>query len=143
MTGTAAGFDLTRAEEGSGPWPQRLRRTLAAVLEGVAAEPDAAGSAAMDNPALETEGRRRYRDALDRLETLLGEGREYAPPAAALPPDHERMAVAGIETAISGEVAAGRTQQLPNLLPDLLFTLLTPYVGPEAASAEVHRGAKA
>jgi hypothetical protein len=34
-------------------------------------------------------------------------------------------------------VAAGRTKRLPTLLPEILFTALVPYVGPEVAAAEV------
>jgi hypothetical protein len=60
--------------------------------------------------------------------------------AVSAEPEVARMAtVAGTEAVISHEVAAGRAEQLPELLPDLPFTVLTPYVGPDAASAEVRR----
>jgi hypothetical protein len=116
-----------------------LRRALAALLEAVSAEPEVARMATVEVPAAEAEARRRYHDALERFVPLFREGRKYAPPSGALPPDIERMAVAGTEAVISHEVAAGRAEQLPELLPDLPFTVLTPYVGPDAASAEVRR----
>jgi AcrR family transcriptional regulator len=130
---------VRRAYEGEGSWPLRLRRGLSALLEAFSAEPEVARMAAVDIPAVEPEARRRYHDALERFVPLFREGRSYARQEGALPPDLERMAVASIEAVVSDEVAAGRTKQLPQLLPDLLFTVLTPYVGPEAASAEVRR----
>jgi AcrR family transcriptional regulator len=130
---------VARAYEGPGPWPLRLRRALSALLEAFSAEPEVARMATVEVPATEPEGRRRYHDAIDRFVPLIREGRSYARGEVALPPDLERMAVASFEAVLSDEVAAGRTAQLPDLLPDLLFTVLTPYVGPEAASAEVRR----
>ena len=43
------------------------------------------------------------------------------------------MAVGGAEAVIFEEVLSGRTEELPTLLPDILFTVLVPYIGPEAA----------
>jgi AcrR family transcriptional regulator len=126
-----------RAFEGEGSWPQRLRRALSALLEAFSAEPEVARMAAIEIPAIQPEARRRYRDALDRFVPLFREGRSHAPQPAALPPQLERMAVASTEAVISEEVAAGRTERLPDLLPDLLFTVLAAYLGPEAASAAV------
>jgi AcrR family transcriptional regulator len=129
---------VSRAYEGDGPWPLRLRRALRALLEAVSAEPEVARMATVEVPALQPEAQRRYHDALERFVPLFREGRDYAS-YRDLPPDLERMAVASTEAVISDRVAAGRTQDLPDLLPDILLTALIPYVGPEAASAEVRR----
>lgn len=127
-----------RAYEGDGPWPLRLRRALEALLEAFSAEPEVARMATVEVPATEPEARRRYHDAMERFAPLFREGRAYADHTD-FPPDLERMAVASTEAIISRQVAAGRTRELPTLLPDILLTALIPYVGPEAASAEVSR----
>jgi hypothetical protein len=73
------------------------------------------------------------------LVPLFVEGREYAANSIQLPPKLELMAVGGAATIIFDEVIAGRAEELPARLPDILFTVLAPYIGPEAAAAEVRR----
>ena len=130
---------VARAFEGDGPWPLRIRRAMEACLEACSAEPEVARMTTVDVPAARPEAQRRYRDALQRFVPLFIEGREYAADEIRLPRDLERMAVGGAETIIFDEVVAGRAEDLPARLPDLLFTVLAPYIGPEAAAAEVRR----
>ena len=129
---------VSHAFEGAGPWPLKIRRGLAACLEAFSAEPEVARVAAVEAPAAGAEAQRHYRGALERLRPLFKEGREYAK-SDTLPPDTELMAVGGAEAVIFEEVASGRTEELPALLPDILFTVLVPYIGPEAAKAEGRR----
>jgi AcrR family transcriptional regulator len=131
-----------RAFEGPGPWPLKIRRALGACLEACSAEPEVTRMATVEVPAARPEAQRCYRDALERLAPLLREGREYAD-GDILPPGLELMAVAGAEAIIRDQVAAGRTEELPSLLPDILFVVLAPYVGPDAATAEVRRTGRA
>lgn len=130
---------VARAFEGDGPWPSRIRRAMQACLEACSAEPEVARMTTLEVPAARPEGQRRYRNALARFVPLFYEGREYASNAVQLPRDLERMAVGGAETIIFDEVVAGRAEELPAKLPDVLFTVLAPYIGPEAAAAEVNR----
>jgi AcrR family transcriptional regulator len=130
---------VSRAYEGDGPWPWRLRRALRALLEAFAAEPEVARMASIDLPASEPEAQRRYHDGMRRFVPLFVEGREWAYDAGNLSPDLELMTVASTEAVISRHVAADRTDELPLLLPDLLLTALVHYIGPEAATVEVRR----
>jgi hypothetical protein len=130
---------MARAFEGDGPWPQRIGRAMQACLEACSAEPEVTRMATVDARAARPEAQRRYREALERLVPLFVEGREYAANSIQLPPDLELMAVGGAETIIFDEVIAGRAEELPARLPDVLFTVLAPYIGPEAAAAEVRR----
>lgn len=130
---------VARAFEGDGPWPLKIRRAMQACLEACSAEPEVARMTTVDVPAARPEAQRRYRNALERLVPLFIEGREYAANEVHLPPDLERMAVGGAETIIFDEVVAGRAEELPSRLPDVLFTVLAPYIGPEEAAAEVRR----
>jgi AcrR family transcriptional regulator len=130
---------VARAYERDGPWPLRIRRAMEACLEACSAEPEVARMTTVDAPATSPEAQHRYRNALERFVPLFIEGREYAASSVHLPPDLERMAVGGAVTIIFDEVVAGRAQELPAKLPDILFTVLAPYIGPEAAVAEVRR----
>ena len=107
---------VSRAFEGAGPWPLKIRRGLAACLEAFSAEPEVARVATVEVPAAGPEAQRHYRGALERLRPLFKEGREYAK-SDTLPPDTELMAVGGAEAVILEEVAAGRTEELPACSP--------------------------
>jgi AcrR family transcriptional regulator len=129
---------VTRAFKRGGSWPVKIRRALGALLDAYAAEPEVARMATVEVPAAAPGAQRRYRGALERFIPLFREGRRYAQ-SEVLPADLELMAVGGAEAIIFDEVLAGRTEELPTLLSDILFTVLVPYVGPEAAAVEVQR----
>jgi hypothetical protein len=49
------------------------------------------------------------------------------------------MSVGAVFGLIGDEVRAGRTAELPARLPDLLFVMLVPYLGPQVAALEMQR----
>lgn len=119
------------------PWLEQVREGLGAVVELFAAEPALARTAAVDALA-GPETRRLYGDAILRLARCLDPGRELA--VGARPPESvSPMSAGAVAGLISDEVLAGRATELPARLPDLLFTLLVPFLGPEAAAAEMRR----
>jgi AcrR family transcriptional regulator len=122
------------AEEG---WPRRARAGLAALLEALAEEPQIARLALVDAGAAGPAAQRRYRNALQRLTPFFDEGRDFAPGGRNLPPNTSRMAIGAVAGLISDELAAGRADELPSLLSDVLFATLVPYIGPAAAAREV------
>jgi len=122
------------AEEG---WPRRARAGLAALLEALAEEPDVARLALIDVGAAGPAAQRRYRGALQRLTPFFDEGRDFAPGGRNLPANTSRMAIGAVAGLISDELAAGRAKQLSDLLSDVLFATLVPYIGPVAAAREV------
>ena len=122
------------AEEG---WPRRARAGLAALLEALAEEPDVARLALVDVGSAGPAAQRRYRGALQRLTPLFDEGRDFAPGGRGLPANTSRMAIGAVAGLISDELAAGRAKQLSDLLSDVLFATLVPYIGPVAAAREV------
>jgi AcrR family transcriptional regulator len=121
------------AEEG---WPRRARAGLAALLEALAEEPEIARLAMVDAGAAGPAAQRRYRTALQRLTPFFDEGRDFAPGGRNLPPNTSRMAIGAVTGLISDELAAGRADELPSLLSDVLFATLVPYIGPTAAARE-------
>jgi AcrR family transcriptional regulator len=121
------------AEEG---WPQRARAGLAALLEALAEEPELARLALVDVGAAGPAAQRRYRAALQRLTPFFDEGRDFAPGGRNLPANTSRMAIGAVAGLISDELAAGRAGQLSDLLSEVLFATLVPYIGPVAAARE-------
>jgi AcrR family transcriptional regulator len=121
------------------PWPDRMTAALRALVELLAAESDIARMAMVEITTAGEDARERYRVALARFTPLLEEGREYAPQGETLPPDTARFAIGGATSMIFDEVRAGRGPELEGILPDLVFAVLMPYLGPEAAEEEMRR----
>jgi len=121
------------------PWPDRISAALRALVDLLAAEHDIARMAMVEVTAVGEDARIRYRAALGRFTYFLEEGRTVSPQADELPADTARFAIGGATSMIFDEVRAGRGPELRRLLPDLLFAVLMPYVGPEAAEDEMRR----
>jgi len=128
---------ITRAYETEEGWPQRARAGLEALLAALAEEPQLARLALVDVGAAGPAAQRRYRAALQRLTPLFDEGRDFAPGGRQLPANTSRMAIGAVAGLVSDEIIEERARQLPNLLPEILFATLVPYIGPAAAAREV------
>jgi AcrR family transcriptional regulator len=126
------------AAEGE-PWPDRIAAGLRAMIELLAAEADIARMAMVEVTAAGDAARERYRAALARFTPFLEEGRVYSGQGKELPPDTARFAIGGATSMIFDEIRAGRGPELLRLLPDLVFAVLMPYLGPEAAEDEMRR----
>lgn len=128
---------IVTAYESERRWPDQARAALAALLEALASDPALARLFLLDIRSAGPLAQRRYRAAVRRLTPLFDEGRDFAPDGRSLPPNTSRMAIGGVTGLVSDELRAGRTAELPDLLPDVLFATLVPYIGPEAAAREV------
>lgn len=124
------------------PWPARVAAALQALVDLLAAEADIARVTMVEVIAAGDEARKRYGAALARFTPLLEEGRAYSG-RESLPPDTARFAIGGATSLIYDEVRAGRGPELPRILPDLIFAVLMPYLGPDAAREEMRRGTAA
>ena len=124
------------------PWPQRIVAALRALVDLLATEADIARMAMVEVTAVGEEARVRYRAALGRFTPFLEEGRDASPQAGELPADTARFAIGGATSMIFDEVRAGRGPELRRTLPDLVFAVLMPYLGPEAAEDEMRRVAR-
>lgn len=121
-------------EEG---WPKRARAGLGALLDALASEPEAARLALVDVGAAGPAAQRRFRAALQRLTPFFEEGRDYAPGGRGLPANTSRMAIGAVAGLVADELTEERAEDLPELLSDVLFATLVPYIGPAAAAREV------
>ena len=142
LTGHVLGqvSDAFDAEES---WPSGIRSGLQTFLDYFAAEPAIARMVLVEVPAAGPKPYARYRAAMERFLPFFERGREYLDDGVQLPQQSELMAVGAAEAIIFDEVVAGRTANLPEMLPDILFTVLVPYLGPENAAVEMHAAAPA
>ena len=130
---------VTKAYESEVEWSERAAAGLAALLETLAAEPALARLSLVDVGNAGPAAQRRYRAAIQRLTPLFEEGRDFAPGGRNLPANTSRMAIGAVTGLLADELVAGRGEQLPGLLSDVLFATLVPYIGPDAAAREVDR----
>jgi AcrR family transcriptional regulator len=122
-----------------GEWPERVLLGLEALLEELTAAPAMARVAVQGFPAIGPEARARYQDFIEGFAPLLREGREFAEGGAELPNEVERLVIGAAEAIVFQEIVAGRAMQLGNLAPEILFLVLVPFLGREAASAEMRK----
>ncbi|HEY7456005.1 MAG TPA: helix-turn-helix domain-containing protein [Solirubrobacterales bacterium] len=127
------------AYESERSWPDRAAAALTALLELLASEPELARLSLVDVGNAGPAAQRRYRNAIQRLTPLFEEGRDFAPGGRGLPANTSRMAIGSVTGLIADELVAGRAEQLPGLLSDVVFATLVPYIGPDAAAREVER----
>ena len=124
------------------PWPDRIAAALRALTDLLATESEIARMAMVEMTAVGEDARIRYRAALGRFTYFLEEGRSASAQGEELPADTARFAIGGATSMIFDEVRAGRGPELRQLLPDLLFAVLMPYVGPAVAEREMRRVAR-
>jgi AcrR family transcriptional regulator len=126
--------------EGEQPWLPRVRKGLATLVEIFSREPELARTAVVEVAAAGAEARQRHWNAVARLTEYLDTGRRLES-GAELPEHISTMAIGAVSGLIFDELVAGRTARLPELMPDLLFAMLVPYIGPTAAAEEMRRAA--
>jgi AcrR family transcriptional regulator len=117
-----------------GDWPRQLGAALRAVTELFRSEPELARLVVVEALAA---GHRalRQRDALLKRFVVFFEGGRAALPAAIQGEELLLQAVVGgLYEAFYGYIVEGQADRLPDLLPDLLYCALVPFVGHGAAT---------
>lgn len=122
------------------PWLERMRVGLATVVELFALDPELARTAIVEVAAAGADARRRHWNAVAKFTEFLADGEGVAGDRE-LPENIALMAAGAVSGLIFDELLTGRAERLPELLPDLLFAMLVPYIGPSAATAEMRRAA--
>jgi hypothetical protein len=77
--------------------------------------------------------------AMARFAELIDEGRAFAPPDRVLPATVAQTIVGGIHEVVYARLVRGEAAALPDLLPDIVYAILLPFVGADAARAEYER----
>lgn len=106
---------------------ERLLGALRALLELLAARPSAAQMACGEaRQSMPPQAYAQYESAIRVLVAMLDRARAYASVAA--PPGATRAAIGGVEALIRRELRTGRGERLPELLPNIVYALLVPYL---------------
>lgn len=132
--------EVIAACEGEEDWVERVRIGLTTIVDLFALDPALARTAVVEVSAAGADARQRHWDAISKFTEFLEDGRELAADGD-LPDNIALMAAGAVSGLIFDELLTGRAERLPALLPDLLFALLVPYLGPGAATEEMRRAA--
>ncbi len=118
-----------------GPWSERMRWGLAAILDWFAVRPETARVMMIEMGNVGPVAGVRFGDNLQRFIDQLEGGRSLSDRIPELP---NLAAVAGgsIFACVYEHVTFGTVEQLPKMLPQLTFEVLLPYAGEKKAARE-------
>jgi AcrR family transcriptional regulator len=122
-----------------GDWPGRVAGGLRALLATLAGRAAMAEALTRSFPSIGPEAQVHYQAFVESLAPLLAEGREFSTPGTELPGAVELLAVGAAEAIVFEQIQAGRTAGLAELGPDILFSVLVPFLGPAIAAAEMEK----
>ncbi len=118
---------VERTVDGIGTCTERAVAGLRALVESLAGDPQAARLATIEVRAAGSGGEQRYEQALLSFAQLIGGGETD---------EVTRMTASATAEMIASEVNKGRTAELADLMPDLVFAALAPYVGGKRAAKQ-------
>jgi AcrR family transcriptional regulator len=127
-------------------WVPALRAGLTALLNALAYDPALARFCFVDVLAAGPKAAQRRNEAMRALEEILELGaREQSSgdgdgAAAVLPRALGMSMVGGLGEVLYQEIVASRAERLPEQVPDLMYALVLPFEGQEAAERELIRG---
>lgn len=117
-------------------WLERARAGLVALVELLAADPELARTVVVEAVAAGAETRQRQIELIGRLAQSLERGREGP---IELPANTGAMAASAVNGLLFEEIQNGRAALLPERLPELLFALFVPFLGPAGAVEQMRR----
>jgi AcrR family transcriptional regulator len=125
------------AFDAPGDWVDRLRAALTELLGALTREPDAARLCFSEGIAARGATQQRRERAMQALARLFD-----APglPDGALGETLRAGRASELSETLRREIAAGRTEQLRSLLPELMCAMVLPFLGMDAAQRELDRG---
>jgi AcrR family transcriptional regulator len=115
------------------PWATMVRDAAAAFLDLLASRPAFARMALVEAPSSGERAFELYASGKRVLQSLLERGRDDPVEEEAIPSTAGRAALSAAESLIVGQILAGNTERLPELLPDVVYITTVPYLGQEEA----------
>jgi len=134
--------EVTAECDATGSWLERVEKGLETIVRLFSLDPELARTAVVEVAAAGADARQRHWNAVARFTSYLEDGRELSD-SEDLPENISLLSAGAVSGLIFDELLAGRAEQLPQLLPDLVFAMLVPYIGPSAAAEEMRRTARA
>jgi AcrR family transcriptional regulator len=124
------------------PWATMVRDSAATFLDLLASRPDFARMALIEAPAAGGRSYEMYASGKRVLQALLDRGRSDPIEEQAIPSSAGRGALAAAESLIVGQILAGNTKRLPELLPDIVYIITIPYLGQDEALRQTREAEK-
>jgi AcrR family transcriptional regulator len=118
---------------GGSSWVERVRLGLQTLLMALACHPDGARVTLVEYLGAGEPAVTRMRSAAASFVPGIEAGRAQMQDTAHLPPQISEAVVGGIVAILHRRVLEGDTAELPELLPDLLYFALNPFLGHELA----------
>jgi AcrR family transcriptional regulator len=113
---------------------EKILRGVRALLELMAARPSFAGLDLIEaRQAMGPEAYELYASGIRILAAMLDRLQANALSGVARPPTAIRGAIGGAEVLIRRELLADRAERLPELLPDIIYGMLAPYIDQQEA----------
>ncbi|MDW5593633.1 TetR/AcrR family transcriptional regulator [Conexibacter stalactiti] len=128
---------VTAAYEAEDEWIDAIRAALTAFLGFLAEHPDLTRLCIVDVHAVGTRGLARRDAAVRGFYYFLDAGRADAP--RALPGLTAEAVTGGMYEIVYGRVLRDAIDELPRLLPELMYWAMMPFLGHDAAVAEMER----
>ncbi|MDQ3724338.1 MAG: TetR/AcrR family transcriptional regulator [Actinomycetota bacterium] len=128
--------DAFEASSGA-PWAERIAAALGALLEHLAAHPDEARFSIVEVLAAGPKALARRDAALRQFTGFLEAGRSET--GGELPGITTIAIAGGVNELLYSEILHGAAARLPSRLPDLVFWVALPFLGPEEAGAQRER----
>jgi AcrR family transcriptional regulator len=116
------------------PWPERLRAAFGWALTALATHPYEARVAFVEVLAAGSRAVAARDRAVRELTSFFGPGFDAAPAGVTIPASMPVAVAGAFGELIASHVRRGAIEDLPSLLPDLLFCALAPFAGPLAAA---------
>jgi AcrR family transcriptional regulator len=130
---------VTDAFQGEEHPAAQLSAGLAAFLEFIAREPAFARMCFVEALAAGPDAVKRRNDAMTLFAGIIAKNAEAVGAPLEPSPLTAETIVGGIYEVIYTRVVRGEIRELPGLLPEIMYAVILPYSGPEAALAQYHR----
>lgn len=117
-----------------GDWPHQVIAALRTALDFFAREPDLARLTLVESASATPAIAIRFREAVVDCVPALAVGRAELSDPEAMLPETENSLIGGAISLTSRAIIGGDTGKLPELLPDLIAFILSPYVGDKRAA---------
>jgi AcrR family transcriptional regulator len=119
-------------------WVDQLRAGLTALLNALAYDPGMARICFVEVMAAGPKAVERRNEAMRGFASIYDAGRDAA--QRDLPAFTGLGMMGGLSEILYREIVAGATAELPQLIPELMYMTVLPFLGPEAAERELERG---
>lgn len=125
----AEGFVVDQSDD----WITQIRGGVRNLLVYLAQNPVAARVGIVEGFGAGARARDRYQQAVSSFFPFLDAGRQLNPEPDRIPAHAARVIVGGVSALMFNEASAGQAEKLPQLLPEMMYMVVVPYLGHDRA----------